>query len=84
MKNSFLSIFGFGLLVAGLLSFTEPYHPEDPQQQDRKRNKGMKADTMSDTRLNRDNRPLAEPMDTLPTPRPKPPVPLPDTIHHMH
>lgn len=82
MRNSFLTIFASGLLVAGLLSFTEPYHPQDAQTRDRQRNKSRTTDTMSDTRINRSNRPAMQRTDSLPMPVPQPrvPVPVPDSI----
>lgn len=78
MKNSFLSIFAGGLLVAGLLSFTEPYHPQDPEPRQR-RKQTVAKDSTSDTRMQRNNHPPAHKTDSLPMPKAPVPVPV-DTL----
>lgn len=92
MKGSFLGTFTIGLMIVGLMSFTDPYQPQiqDTQKQSiqkqdsQRRSNRLRTDTPSDTRLNRNTKPGMPVTDSIPVPPPRPPVPSPDSSLNKH
>lgn len=81
MTKSFLTIFATGLLAVGLLSFTEEYHPQEMQKQEKKKTEQQIKTDPADTPSNMDRRSGKKASGLRKTDSvPPPPVPLPDSI----